>query len=89
MKLVRTFEDHKNVGSMLLQLMINFPLVWRVLPKDNFCPNTDSGNGYDIREVLKYMFPLDRLIATLDNMCRQQIIDLYQILNCSKLQRAS
>ena len=41
MKLVRTFEDHKNVGSMLLQLMINFPLVWRVLPKDNFVPQSN------------------------------------------------
>ena len=74
---MRTFEDHKNVGSMLLQLIINFPLVWRTLPKENTGAQSSGPSGFELKDVLQYMFPLDRLTATLDNMCRQQIIDLY------------
>jgi hypothetical protein len=93
MKLANTFEDQKYVNSMILQLIMNFPLVWKKLdiPYDSISDNNrlsyikkDRSQvqvSYQPIEVLDYMFPLDKLNQTLDNLCRQQIENLDLILN--------
>ena len=67
---------------------MNFPLVWKKLDMPKVSEKSrlsmiknDKQVSYQSIQVLDYMFPLDKLNQTLDNMCRQQIENLYSILN--------
>ena len=80
MKLVNTFEDKKDQSPMILWLILNNPIGWSTIPKHLLVQDSNKlvvDPFYKKFEVLSYVFPLNRLILTLDNLSRQQVCDLY------------